>query len=56
MVMHASREYLFRQLPGDLSKLVHFKLKHPNEPFRSPWEGGVNSDPKFAWILVSDEI
>ena len=56
MVMHASREYLFRQLPGDLSKLIHFKLKHPNEPFRSPWEGSMNSDPKFAWILVSDEI
>lgn len=55
MVMHASREPLFCQLPGGLSKLVHFKLKHPNEPFRSPRGGGVNSDPKFAWILVSDE-
>ena len=37
MVMHASGEYIFRQLPGGLSKLVHFKLKRPIERFRSPW-------------------
>lgn len=54
MVMHASREPLFCQLPGGLSKLVHFKLKHPSEPFRSLRGRGVNWI-KFAWILVSDE-
>ena len=46
--MHASREPLFCQLPGGLSKLVHFKLKHPNEPFRSPRGGGCEFRSKIC--------
>lgn len=44
----ASREPLFCQLPGGLSKLVHFKLKHPSEPFRSLRGGGCEFRSKIC--------